>query len=89
MKKRSFSLRVIVGILALALILVPVTSSISFAQAESAAGGAAAGGTAGLSTAAVVGIVAAVVAVGVTVAVAANDDDPVPATTHHATPSHP
>ena len=88
MKKRSFSWKVIAAILSLALLLVPVTSSVSFAQAESAAGGAAAGGTAGLSTAAIVGIAAAVVAIGVTVAVAANDDDPAPVNTHPTTAHH-
>jgi hypothetical protein len=88
MKKRSFSWKVVAAILSLALILIPVTSSVSFAQGESAAGGAAASGAGGLSTAAVVGIAAAVVAVGVTVAVAANDDDPAPVTTHHATDHH-
>ncbi len=84
--KRCFSWKMVVGLLFLALMLVPVTSSVSFAQGESgsaAAGTAGAGGAAGLSTAAIVGISAAVVAVGVAVAAAINDDNGTAAHTHH------
>ena len=63
MKKRSLSCKFVVSILLFSLILIPVTSSISFAQDESpAAGGAATGGAAGLSRAAVLGMAAAAVA---------------------------
>jgi len=87
MKKRSLSCKLVVSIILFSLILIPVNSSVSFAQAENAAaGGTAAGGAAGLSTAAVVGFAAVAVAIGVAVAVAASDDES--ATAHHATSHH-
>lgn len=87
MKKKSLSCKFAVTILLFSLILIPVTSSISFAQDESAAaGGVAKGGAAGLSNVAVIGFAATAVAIGVAVAVAASDDEA--ATTHHATVHH-
>ena len=83
--KRCFSRKIVVGLMLFALMFVPVTSSVSFAQGESgaaAAGTAGAGGAAGLSTAAIVGISAAVVAVGVAVAAAVNDDNGTAAHAH-------
>ena len=89
MKRRNLIYKIAVFILSFSLILIPVTSSTSFAQPESAAaGGKAAGGTAGLSKAAIVGIAAAAVAVGWVVVEALDDDDPVPTHRHPATPVH-
>ena len=84
MKKRSFSWKIVIGVLSLSLILIPVTSAISMEDQPATAGGVAgAGGVAQLTPVAKLGIAAIVVGVGIGIAIAIDDDDAVTAHSHH------